>query len=453
MGEAVVYVWSVLYDFGYSVSQTMIQNNELVILLAGEPAGVLQRHGDVITFAYDSQYAQDYDATPLSTAIPIDQRFHSGEHIAAWIDGLLPDNERVRFLWGREFGVDERSPFNLLGTKVGHDCAGAVQFCHPADLDDLLQRGRARHLVREEDIADHLRELAEDSACWHRRGALGGRFSLGGAQAKFALHQDEHSQWWQPEKDMPTTHIFKPSIQGLEDQDLIEHLTMEIACRLGLATARSKVAVFGDQRAIVVERCDRQHTDTGVARLHQEDFCQALGVRPQMKYQRWGGPSPVQIADHLWEWSSNPAKDVERFLDAVFYNWLIVGPDAHAKNYSILLRGDEVTLSPLYDVCSYLPWLSDEQAIEGEPLSMSVGDGFKVGDADAAHIWEGAAVRMDLDPGAFCNRAIAMAEDLEKAVADSVAALPAAIGRTSRVDSLLAWAAKRSFRCLEIFVR
>ncbi len=83
----------------------MIQNNELGVLIAGETAGVLQRRGDVITFAYDSHYVRDYEATPLSTAISIDQRLHSGEHIAAWIDGLLPDNERVRFLWGKESGV------------------------------------------------------------------------------------------------------------------------------------------------------------------------------------------------------------------------------------------------------------------------------------------------------------------------------------------------------------
>ncbi len=154
----------------------------------------------------------------------------------------------------------------------------------------------------------------------------------------------------------------------------------------------------------------------------------------------------MQIADHLWEWSSDPTNDVERFLDAVFYNWLIVGPDAHAKNYSIFLRGEEVTLSPLYDVCSDLPCLSNEQAIEGEPLSMSVGDGFKVGDADASHIWEGAAVRMDLDPRAFCNRVVEMAEGLEKAVADSVDALSSAISITPRIAALQTWAAKRSQR-------
>lgn len=428
----------------------MTTSDELVMLICGEPAGVLHRSGEVITLAYDREYLDDSQATPLSTAMPVDQRIHSGEHVAAWLDGLLPDNERVRFLWGREFGVDEHSPFDLLGTKVGHDCAGAVQFCRPGDLDDLMARGGLQYPVTEDDIADHLRELAEDSARWHWRGAPGGRFSLGGAQAKFALHQDDRGQWWRPEGDTPTTCIFKPSIRGLPDQALVEHLTMETARRLGLPTARSLIAEFGGHQAIIVDRSDRNHTTEGVVRVHQEDLCQALGVRPQMKYQRSGGPTPVQIADHLWGWSVDPEEDVTRFAEAVFYNWLMVGPDAHAKNYSILLRGDEVVLAPLYDVCSFLPWLPDEEAIDAEPLSMSVGRGFAVGDADHMSVWRDAAQRMDLAPDDLVLRVVEMARRLEAAVGEAVAGLPGALQRNPKADALLDWAAKRSTHSLRV---
>ncbi len=429
----------------------MTTSDELVMLMAGEPAGVLHRSRGAITFAYDHEYLDGFQATPLSTAMSADQRIHSGEHVAAWLDGLLPDNERVRFLWGREFGVDEHSPFDLLSTRVGHDCAGAVQFCRPEDLDDLMARGESQYPVTEDDIVDHLHELAEDSARWHRRGTLGGRFSLGGAQAKFALHQDDRGRWWQPEGDTPTTHIFKPSIRGLSDQALVEHLTMEAARRLGLPTTRSQIAEFGQHQVIIVERSDRERTTEGVVRVHQEDYCQALGIRPQMKYQRSGGPTPVQIVDHLWGWSADPEDDVVRFAEAVLYNWLLVGPDAHAKNYSILLRGDEVVLAPLYDVCSFLPWLSDEDAIESEPLSMSVGRGFTVGDADHASVWKSAAQQMDLDPDDLVLRAVEMARGLEAAVGGAVAGLPAELQRNPRVEALLAWAAKRSTHGKRVF--
>jgi serine/threonine-protein kinase HipA len=36
-------------------------------------------------------------------------------------------------------------------------------------------------------------------------------------------------------------------------------------------------------------------------------------------------------------------------------NWLIAGTDAHAKNYSMILRGTKTQLAPLYDIASALP--------------------------------------------------------------------------------------------------
>ena len=429
----------------------MTVGDELILLMGGEPAGTLHRTGATISLVYDSEYMNRPEATPVSTAMPLDYRRHSGEHVAAWIDGLLPDNDRVRFLWGSEFGVNEYSPFDLLGTKVGHDCAGAVQFCRPGELDGLMARGGSQYRVSEDDIVAHMRELAEDSARWHQRGALGGRFSLGGAQAKFALHLDDGGQWWQPEGDTPTTHIFKPSIQGLSAQALVEHLTMETARRLGLPAVRSQIAEFDGQQAIIVERYDRWRTAEGVKRIHQEDLCQALGLRPQRKYQRTGGPPPVQIADHLWEWSTSPDLDVARFVEAVFYNWLIVGTDAHAKNYSIRLNGDEVALTPLYDVCSFLPWLRDDAMVDHEALSMSIGRGFTVGDSSSLVAWEAAIEQMDLEIDDLIGAALEMGDGLEAAMQQAVDSLPAAFQGVSQVDDLLGWGSKRSARCLQVF--
>ncbi|WP_420638761.1 HipA domain-containing protein [Candidatus Poriferisocius sp.] len=426
--------------------------DELFVLMGGESAGILRRDRGVISLDYDLDYLEHQESTPLSTSMSLDSRHHSGEHVAAWLDGLLPDDDRVRFLWASEFGVNEYSPFDLLSTKIGHDCAGAVQFCRPEELDALTARGGSQHPVTEDDIAGHLRVLAGDSAQWHRRGVVGGRFSLGGAQAKFALHRDESGRWWQPEGDAPTTHIFKPSIRGLPDQALVEHLTMETAHHLGLPVARTRIAEFDGHQAIIVERYDRRRSDRGVRRLHQEDMCQALGLRPRLKYQRTGGPSPFQIADHLWDWATDADLDVGRFVDALFYNWLIVGPDAHAKNYSIRLEPDGVALAPLYDVCSFLPWLVDEEATDRQPLSMSVGRGYSVGDAAHVTVWEAAAEQMDLEPGDLVERAVQMAEDLEAAMHAAVDGLPAEYRGKPVVGELVDWGVSRSARCWEIFV-
>lgn len=72
---------------------------------------------------------------------------------------------------------------------------------------------------------------------------------------------------------------------------------------------------------------------------------------------RVGGPSLKQIVELLRRVVSplNADNAVARLFDALVWNWLIGGTDAHAKNYSLLLAGGEVRLAPTYDVASALP--------------------------------------------------------------------------------------------------
>jgi serine/threonine-protein kinase HipA len=96
----------------------------------------------------------------------------------------------------------------------------------------------------------------------------------------------------------------------------------------------------------------------GPLRVHQEDLCQALSVDPSLKYESDGGPGPVRIIEFLREvMDARRAREtVWRFVDALAWNWLIAGTDAHAKNYSLLLAGGQIRLAPLYDVASALPY-------------------------------------------------------------------------------------------------
>lgn len=149
-----------------------------------------------------------------------------------------------------------------------------------------------------------------------------------------------------------------------------------LARNLGLPAAQSKVRRFKDEVAIVVERYDRQQKGNDIIRVHQEDTCQALGIMPTKKYQNEGGPSAANIIDLLRTYSTDRDTDLDTFVTALGFNWLIAGTDAHAKNYSLLLSGPDVRLAPLYDIASILPY--DEVDLRKAKLAMKIGGEYKV---------------------------------------------------------------------------
>jgi serine/threonine-protein kinase HipA len=304
----------------------------------------------------------------------------------------LPDNERVIDAWSKRFQVSATSAFGLLA-NVGEDCAGAVQFVRQERLDAVL----AAELVEVEwltgsEVAARLRALRENETAW-RSARDEGQFSLAGAQPKTALLY-EAGRWGVPRGRLPTTHILKPPTPAFLGHAENEHLCLELARAVGLPAARSEVQRFDDEVAIVVQRYDRVHiaaprstgprTHAGipVVRLHQEDMCQALGVSPAFKYQNEGGPSAPQIVKLLRDHSRRAADDVRTFVDALVFNWLIAGTDAHAKNYSLLHgRGPGVRLAPLYDLASALPYPQlDQRRLK---LAMKIGGRYALREVSA----------------------------------------------------------------------
>ncbi len=144
-------------------------------------------------------------STPLSLSAPLG----SGEHdVTRWIDGLLPDSLQVRRKWADRAGARSAGAMDLLGTPIGLDCAGAVQFCRPGDEESRRRRSSGLEPQGESDVAGWIRRVRRDWSDWSGIGSSG-RFSLAGAQPKCALHWDGH-QWCVPHGDTPTTHILKP---------------------------------------------------------------------------------------------------------------------------------------------------------------------------------------------------------------------------------------------------
>ena len=390
--------------------------NELLVLLDGREVGTVRQTRGRLSFIYADSWRSAQGAYPLSLSMSLAAAEHPHAAIEPFIWGLLPDNEFVLNRWAKQFHVSPRNAFALI-SHVGEDCAGAVQFVTPDRRGELTTAPPAEtQWLTESEVATRLRALQSDASAG-RSPRDTGQFSLAGAQPKTALLFDGQ-RWGVPSGRTPTTHILKPPTGGFDGHAENEHLCLKLAQALGLPTAHSEVQKFEDVTAIVVERYDRvniltaaeqmvasnaqlaidtarlpvsplrdsvllatieddakmrkilEHARaTAVYRVHQEDFCQALRIHPSLKYQNEGGPGPKQIVDllrnHVMDGRrleknakiSTPEVDVQTFIDALIFNWLIGGTDAHAKNYSFLIAPQgQVRLSPLYDLSSVLPY-------------------------------------------------------------------------------------------------
>lgn len=335
-------------------------SRRLLAIVEGRSMGELSydERRDSISFRYDEEWTSLRDSFPLSLSMPMANPLHRDAVVRPFIEGLLPDNDEVLARWGRRHHVSPRNPFRLL-EFVGEDCAGAVQFVVP-DRAERWDGSKARRKVvwlSEQELSERIQELKDDHSAMRRIGDRG-QFSLAGAQPKLGLYWDEsNKRWGIPEGATPTTHILKPNVGDFEDYDRNEHFCLRLAKRIGLAAASSKIDTVGGIPVIVVERFDRTWKGRSLFRVHQEDMCQALGISPRSKYQREGGPSAKDIFSLIRDSSGRPRVDELRFLDAMIFNWLIKGTDAHAKNYGFLHAGDhQVRLAPLYDLSSYLPY-------------------------------------------------------------------------------------------------
>lgn len=304
----------------------------------------------------------------LSYSLPAAGVAYRGERVANWIGGLLPDRSEVLARWRARYGLKRADAYALLW-HVGEDVAGAAQFIRPDRLGHVGESGTARPITDAE-IAARIRLLAVDAASW-APSAGAGQFSLAGAQAKFALVKTADG-WAEPSGALPTTHIFKPAIPNMADQDLNEHLTMRLAYEVGLPVAPTELVEFDGARALVVTRFDRYRDSHGTwRRIHQEDAVQALGLGPARKYESDGGPGVRALAELLTlaVTGGHAQEDVSTFLDAVAFNWLTVGTDAHARNYALLHHDQSARIAPLYDLNSFLPYASERPA----HLAMRIG--------------------------------------------------------------------------------
>ena len=340
--------------------------------LGNELAGVVFEFANrKLVFRYDLGWRERRGAYPLSLSMALETAEHGHQVTWAFLAGLLPENDSTLQALSRHLDISPNNVTEMLA-NVGRDCAGAVRFVRSGEDPQFGTRDQQQHIrwLSREEVAAELKLAKRPTSTMADPMRLG-QFSLAGAQPKIALYRDHAGNYGVPLNGSTNT-ILKPPVLKWRDLVHNEHLCLQLARNLGIAAASSTIEMFDDEIAIVVDRYDRIEIDGAVRRIHQEDMCQSLAVLPTQKYESDGGPGVSAMAGVLMRHSSRPEVDVKRFIDAVAFNWLIHGVDAHAKNHSILISaGPQVRFAPLYDLVSALvyPEITEQNPL----LPVSIG--------------------------------------------------------------------------------
>jgi len=316
----------------------------LSVYIGTQLAGALKRDGVTLSFAYDPDYLNGLTPLPLSRQLPLQAAPFGDSAAKSFFANLLPEGA-IRIQVARQIGVSPENVFGLL-EAIGGDCAGALSLLTPDSNRPAI--GHYRPIT-----ADALAlELANLPTHPFLAGEDGVRLSLAGAQNKLPVYYDGNG-YFIPEGINPSSHIIKTAILQLENSVANEAFCMNLAAKVGLPVPVANIVSIGNQPVYMVERYDRKHAGTGmIERLHQEDFCQALGIAPEMKYEKEGGPGFQDCFQLVEEWSSEPLLDIQLLLNWSLFNFIVGNADAHGKNLSFLYRDGVVRLAPFYDIIS-----------------------------------------------------------------------------------------------------
>jgi serine/threonine-protein kinase HipA len=366
-------------------------------------------------FTYDPDWVALRGSFPISITMPLKTDRIASDAFLPWAANLLPESEQLRTL-AQLLGLSRSDVIGLL-SQIGGDTAGALSVGRPGRTATVQWRSV--------ETPTELEGLIEGLP---RKPFLAGEegvsMSLAGAQTKLAVAVDEAGRISVPMNGSPSTHILKPDAPQLCGSVFNEALCLTLARRINLSAPYVTTGRAGKRTYLLVERYDRRYQSGRWRRLHQEDYCQALGRPPSAKYESnktgVGGPTLKEMfalsRQHM------PPTEILRLLDMVIFNVLACNTDAHAKNYSIMIRGNGVLLAPAYDVMCGEVW---------ENVTKNLVH--KIGDSNRGHHlkakdWQRFARECGLNPKQVLDRVSTLAKSVATEVAAAefdVAAMPA----------------------------
>jgi serine/threonine-protein kinase HipA len=367
--------------------------------------------------------------------MPLRSERFTSDTFLPWAANLLPESEQLRTL-GQLLGMAGSDVIGLL-TAIGVDTAGALSFS---------QAGRAssvqwRRVGKPEELERLIEDLPNKPFLVGEEGVS---MSLAGVQSKIAVAIDDDGQICIPMNGSPSTHILKPDSPRLPGGVQNEAFCLTLAKRLGIPTPEVTTGRAGKRTYLIVKRYDRTDVGGRCRRLHQEDYCQALGKPPSAKYESnqtgTRGPTLKDMFDITRQYM--PPTEIVRLLDMMILNVLACNSDAHAKNYSIMIRAGNASLAPMYDVMCGEVWENVTKNLAQKIAGISRGDHLK-----RTH-WQQFARECGLNPRQVIDRVYMLAKSAiaeTELAASAVATMPAG---THAVLDQTRQAVQRRARCL-----
>lgn len=372
--------------------------NILNVLWNKELIGKIIKDRSDISFKYDKSWLEKKDAFPISISLPLNPESFDRHVSQAFFGNLLPESE-LREKIAKYFGFSIKNDYALLDA-IGMECAGALMIISEDktvpeegyyipicidELNDMIENQKKRPLL-----------IGKD----------GIRLSLAGAQDKLPLYIKDN-KFYLPQGVLASNSIIKPEIKNFKNTVHNEGFCMMLAQRVGLDVPDVNI-LQGKNDILIVNRYDRKEEENKVIRIHQEDFCQALGISYNQKYESEGGPKLIDCFNLIDNHSVQPALDKKRLIEFVVFNYYIGNADAHAKNISMLYKEGGILLAPFYDLMSTLVY-------EGlsKKMAMKIGGENRFNWLRKRH-WERLAESIDVKPKFVIDILINLGEKIKE---------------------------------------
>lgn len=346
---------------------------KLKVFFGKEFAGVLASTADQgVVFSYDDSYRTNKSNSALSISMPLSKKEYSQKECLPFFSGLLPEGDVKRRV-SDFLHVSESSTLKLL-QELGGECAGMISIL-PENKNCSVQKSYAFNnenyeLLDDETLYGFIKNINVRPLLKAKKEL---RLSLAGAQEKLPLVYFD-KKFYLPKSDAPSTHIVKPSGDGeLSTLSINEFVCMKLAQSCGLNVPSVELKTINNTTFLLEERYDRIVNKKSIKRLHQEDFCQALGIMSDRKYQNDNGPDIAKIYSLIQKECTIPLLDTKEFLKYVIFNFIIGNCDAHGKNYSLLYEKGSSKLSPIYDAICTLVYPSLTKK-----MSMKIGKHYEI---------------------------------------------------------------------------